>query len=115
MDILYSIEGFMEDADAETPTECRAYRALLATTIAMHSQEYATVCYKMEKTIERLKSNVIVTMELQMRVLLIKNKISSHTVKIKSYVRMFRELSGDDDDQSLMNLTWLKHNPHLYR
>jgi hypothetical protein len=105
----------VEHGDIPMSNEYRAYKAILATALALHTQEYVNVCSKLDKVLGRFKSLKTITIELQERIRIIKNKVSSQTVKINAYRRLFQDLLQNDDDLSLMNLTLLKDKPHLYR
>ena len=46
---------------------------------------------------------------------MLKNAVSSQTVKTKAYRRLLEELLTNEEDLALMNLSLLKKKPSLYR
>ena len=80
---LYCTVEIVEDMESpfETTTtiapEISSYKALFSTIIAIHQQEYLSVCSKVEKALNKFQTLKTITVELQEAIRLLKNTVSA--------------------------------------
>ena len=112
---LFFVVGIVEDVTSTLSPDIRAYNALFSTIIAIHQQEYLSVCSKVEKVLDKFQSSKTISVELQEAIRVLKNRVSSEGIKVTAYQRLLRDLLSNQEDLALMNLCVLRDNEDLYR
>lgn len=113
--ILIFFPGIVEDNTTSLPPDIRAYNALFSTIIAIHQQEYMSVCSKVEKILNKFQTSKTISVDLQEAIRVLKNRVSSEGIKVAAYQRLLRDLLSNHEDLALMNLSVLRDNEDLYR
>jgi hypothetical protein len=94
--------------------EIRAYKAMFATITAIQTQEFESIQSKVDTVLNKMKRYKSIPVELQEHIRMLKNALSSQTVKTSAYIRLLQDLLHNEEDLALMNLTLLKTKPSLY-
>jgi len=113
-EIVEDTLGVLDDSGV-LPPEIRAYKALFLTIIAIHQQEYSSICKKVDKALKRFRSTNKITSEIRESIRVLKNTVEAQEIKVKAYQRLLKDLLNNSDDLALMNLSLLKENPNLYK
>ena len=113
-EIVEDTEGILDDSGF-LPPEIRAYKALFLTIIAIHQQEYNTICKKVDKALKKFGSVNKITSEIREIIRVLKNTVEAQEIKVKDYQRLLKDLLRNQDDLALMNLSLLKARPYLYK
>ena len=113
-EIVEDTLGVLDDSGV-LPPEIRAYKALFLTIIAIHQQEYSSICKKVDKALKRFRSTNKITLEIRESIRVLKNTVEAQEIKVKAYQHLLKDLLNNSDDLALMNLSQLKENPKLYK
>ena len=113
-EIVEDTEGILDDSGF-LPPEIRAYKALFLTIIAIHQQEYNSICKKVDKALKKFAAVNKITSEIRETIRVLKNSVEAQEIKVKDYQRLLKDLLRNQDDLALMNLSLLKARPYLYK
>ena len=113
-EIVEDTEGILDDSGF-LPPEIRAYKALFLTIIAIHQQEYNSICKKVDKALKKFGAVNKITSEIRETIRVLKNTVEAQEIKVKDYQRLLKDLLRNQDDLALMNLSLLKARPYLYK
>lgn len=103
------------DNDDDLRFEYRAYEAIFTSAITLQNEEYEILNNQTSIILNEFKKVSIISIEKQELFRSIKNKISNMSSKIIGYKRIISELLEEDADMALMNLTYLRNKPSLYK
>eukprot|EP00600_Ochromonadales_sp_CCMP1393_P000073 CAMPEP_0174982286 /NCGR_PEP_ID=MMETSP0004_2-20121128/16409_1 /TAXON_ID=420556 /ORGANISM="Ochromonas sp., Strain CCMP1393" /LENGTH=824 /DNA_ID=CAMNT_0016234221 /DNA_START=61 /DNA_END=2535 /DNA_ORIENTATION=+ len=98
----------------ELPFEMHAYEALLTTVIALETQEFNKVNVQVQGVLKVFRSGSLLPIAIQEQMRNKKNNLSNLMTRIESLRENLTELTEDDEDMALMNLSVLKYKPKLY-
>lgn len=113
-EIVEDTEGVLDDSGYLAP-EIRAYKALFLTIIAIHQQEYSSICRNVDKSLKQFRSSNKITSAVREKIRVLKNTVEAQKIKVKAYQRLLNDLLRNKEDMALMNLSLLKDSPHLYK
>lgn len=108
------IEQKKLEAVCNVPFEVHAYEALLTTIKALESQEFNKVNGQVTIVLGYFKSGFLLPIEIQEQMRYLKNDLSNIARRIANAHVTLSDLTEDDEDMALMNLTCLKKKPTLY-
>ena len=98
--------------------ESHAYEALLTTVLDTENEEYKQLDEMQATVLRKLKNKVYgsnISLKLQEQILDLKDRLSSLLSRVAANKRALTDLLEDDASMALMNLSFLRKNPHLYR
>eukprot|EP01034_Spumella_vulgaris_P025879 gene25879-32385_t len=96
------------------PFEAHAYEALITTVKSMESQEFDNVSASLHEILRYCSHGSLLPIEVQEKMRNLKNDLSMMSSRVSSSKHALHELTEDDEEMALMNLTYLKHKPLLY-
>lgn len=98
------------------PFEAHAYEALLTTVKALETQEFEKLNNIVQETLSYFKAGgALLPVELQEQMRALKNGLSLMVNRVSSSRKALEELTEDDEEMALMNLSILRNDPSLYR
>jgi len=105
----------VDKADKEAAYEMQAYDALLKSLIDFEREKYKDLKQQITSTLQLFKGTALLSIEIQEEMRLLKNKLSQLTSNLESTRTVLQELTEDDKEMALMNLTILQIKPSLYK
>ena len=70
---------------------------------------------EVREILDVFKSGSLLSVEVQEKMRDVKNQLSMMVSRVASSQRVLAEITGDDEELALMNLTTLKNKPKLYK
>ena len=98
--------------------ESHAYEALLTTVLDTENEEYKLLDEMQAVVLRKLKNKVHgsnISLKLQEQILDLKDRLSRLLSRVAANKRALTDLLEDDASMALMNLSFLRKHPHLYR
>ncbi len=96
------------------PFEAHAYEALITTVKSMESQEFANVSHSLQEILGYCSHGSLLPIEIQEKMRNLKNDLSMMVSRVASSRHALHELTEDDEEMALMNLSYLQSRPRLY-
>lgn len=93
----------------------QAYDALLKSLLDFEREKYKELKQQITSTLQLFKGAALLSIEIQEEMRLLKNKLSQLTSNLESTRTVLQELTEDDEEMALMNLTVLQTKPSLYK
>ena len=118
---LQILEHYLEDWDFEKPEnnhnnfEIHVYESLMSTVRDSVSLRQQMLSQKIFKVLEYVKTGALLSFEFQERLLSLKNQAIKLESKLKTFDNSIEKLLIDNETMALMNLTFLKKKPSLYK
>jgi hypothetical protein len=98
------------------PFEYHAFEALLTTVKVLESQEFSKLNQSVQETLAYFKSgSLLLPVKIQEQMRQQKNDLSMMMNRISASRNVLQELTEDDEEMALMNLTVLMKDPSLYK
>jgi chaperonin cofactor prefoldin len=98
------------------PFEFHAFEALLTTVKALETQEFNKLNRAAQDTLAYFKSgSLLLPVKVQECMRYVKNDLSRMLNRVSASRQALQDLTEDDEEMALMNLTVLKFNPSLYK
>ncbi len=98
------------------PFEYHAFEALLTTVKVLESQEFAKLNTSVQETLAYFKSgSLLLPVKIQEQMRQQKNDLSMMMNRISASRKVLQELTEDDEEMALMNLSTLMKDPSLYK
>lgn len=94
--------------------ESHAYEALLTTVHALEAQQFARTSAAVQTLMRQCSRATMLPISVQERMRDVKNDLSLMRGRVGGSMHALRELTEEDQDMSLMQLSCLKHRPDLY-
>lgn len=98
--------------------ESHAYEALLTTVLDTENEEFKRLDDMQASVLHKLKNKVHgsnLSLKLQEQILDLKDRLSSLLARVAANKRALTDLLEDDASMALMNLSFLRKHPELYR
>lgn len=95
--------------------ELQALETLFTVIISLEVQEVQALKEDSEDILNLMKKSPLLGVQTEEKLRLLKDSLSSLSDRIISCVKMIEEITDDDEEMSLMNLTTLRQDPMLYR
>lgn len=100
--------------DGKLTFEAHAYEALLTTAKTLETQEFNTISSLVSQVLVYFKTGSLLPIEIQEKMRMLKNALVVMRGRIEVSRRLLQELTEDDEEMALMNLTYLAQKAHLY-
>ena len=97
------------------PFEIHAYEALLMTVKELETQEFTFIHDQIQNALLYFKDAALVPIQIQSQIRQLKNDLSIMMSRVQGSRQALQEITEDDEDMALMNLSLLKKKPKLYR
>lgn len=98
------------------PFEYHAFEALLTTVKVLETQEFVKLNQSVQETLAYFKSgSLLLPVKIQEQMRQQKNDLSMMMNRISASRNALQELTEDDEEMALMNLTVLMKDPSLYK
>lgn len=97
------------------PFELYAYEALITTVKCMGDQDFDRINNLVQKTLIVFKSGSLIPLHIQEEMRSLKNELSLLVNRLSSSKKILTDLTEDDEEMALMNLTKLRKKPELYK
>lgn len=93
----------------------QAYDALFKSLVDFEREKYKSLKDQTSYTLQSFKGAALLSIEIQEEMRLLKNKLSQMTSNLESTRTVLQELTEDDEEMALMNLSVLQGKPSLYK
>lgn len=105
----------IKDGEPASQFEFHALEALLRTLKEWETVQYNAVNKTINQTLAYFKMGSLIPVEIQEKMRMLKNELSLLMNRVSASRRVIQELTEDDEEMALMNLTVLRNKPTLYR
>lgn len=95
--------------------ELHALDALLHTLIDSERDVFLSLEEQIKRTLQYFRNGSLLSIEIQEEMRMLKNQLSQIMNRLELCRNALEELTEDDEEMALMNLSVLKSNPSLYR
>ena len=100
--------------DKKIAFEAHAYEALLTTIKALETQEFTSINKTVQDVLSYFKTGSLLPIEIQEKTRKLKNFLSIMCSRVHTSINVLQDLTEDDEEMALMNLTFLGKKPKLY-
>ncbi len=91
------------------------HSAVSCGSLNAHLSVRCQVKREVREILDVFKSGSLLSVEVQEKMRDVKNQLSMMVSRVASSQRVLAEITGDDEELALMNLTTLKNKPKLYK
>lgn len=97
-----------------TTVDLFVYQIMFSTILGLHSEELIKANNSVQEILRLLEMNTTVPEDLQEQIRAQKTNVSSQLAKVQAYMKLFQDLSVNENNLAMLNLPLLRRNPALY-
>lgn len=105
----------VDKADKQPAFELHALDALLRSLIDSERDIFLSLEEQIKRALQYFRNGSLLSIEIQEEMRMLKNQLSQIMNRLELCRNALEELTEDDEEMALMNLSVLKSNPSLYR
>jgi ribosome-binding ATPase YchF (GTP1/OBG family) len=105
----------VDKSEKQADFEMHAFDALLRTLIDSEREIFLSLEEQIKRTLQYFRNGSLLSIEIQEEMRMLKNQLSQIMNRLELCRNTLVELTEDDEEMALMNLSVLKLKPALYR